>query len=123
MILIFGAGFRMASGDGATPWRGLPRSFVAGLHERSVLVASDGDVRCLQIDLAPPGARRLFGVDQDALCNRVVDLADLIGTEAERLADRLAGAADWPAQFGLVEAWLAVRLAAAPTLPPEIGAA
>ncbi len=79
VIVAFEAGFRIAA-DPVSPWRPLPRSFVAGLHERSVLVASDGAAHCLQFDLTPLGARRLFRLDLGDLRNRAVDLADSFGT-------------------------------------------
>jgi AraC-like DNA-binding protein len=125
VILVLGAGFRLAPGAGAPPegWRPLRRSFVAGLHQRSVLVGSAGAAECVEIDLAPLGARRLFGIDLDAIGDAVVDLDALIGPEAERLADAAASAQGWPARFAVVEAWLRARLQVAPAPPPAIAAA
>lgn len=121
VIVVFDAAFRMEEPGGG--WRRLGRSFVAGLHERSVLVASGGDAHCLQVDLTPTGARRLFGLDLGALRNRVVELEDLIGAEAGRLEDRLAGAPGWAARFALLDGWLSARLKPAAAPPPEIAAA
>ena len=122
VILVFDAAFRMTD-DATAGWRPLRRSFVAGLHERSVLVGSDGAADCLQFDLTPIGARRLFRVDLGGLRNRVVDLQDLLGAEAERLADRLASARGWPARFLLLDGWLAERLGPAPPPAAEIASA
>lgn len=121
VILVLGAAFSMAEAGGG--WRRLGRSFVAGLHERSVLVGSGGDAHCLQVDLTPPGARRLFGLDLGLLRDRVVELEDLIGAEAGRLEDRLTGAPGWTARFALLDAWLGARLGPAAPPPPEIAAA
>ena len=122
VIVTFDADFRM-SADKAGGWRLLRRSFVAGLHERSVLVGSGGTAHCMQFNLTPIGARRLFRLDLVALRGRVVELEDLLGAEAERLADRLASARGWPARFAALEAWLTARLGGAAPAPPEIAAA
>ena len=53
LILNLGAPFRVHDPGGA--WTAPEAGFVAGLHDRSVLVASPGRAHCLQIDLTPPG--------------------------------------------------------------------
>jgi len=121
VIIVLDATFRLGEADGG--WRRLGRSFVAGLHDRPALVGSGGDAWCMQFDLTPFGARRLFGVDLGALRNRVVELEDLIGPEAGRLADRLASAQGWPARFELLDGWLLARLGAAPAIAAPIAAA
>jgi hypothetical protein len=78
VILNLGAPFRMRDAGGAVV---ALDSFAAGVHERAVEVGSSGRARCLQFDLTPPGARRLFGLDLDTLAGRVVPLGDLMGRE------------------------------------------
>lgn len=117
VILIFEAGFRLRTVDGWTP---LDRSFVAGLHEHSVLVGSDGRAHCAQIDLTPPGARCLLGVEPGDLRNRVVDLEAVIGAQVVRLVDRLAEAPDWPARFELLDRYLVARVSSGSPGSPGI---
>ena len=49
----------------------------------------------------------------EALARQVVSLDDVIGRNADRLADRLFQAADWSDRFDIAEAFIAARLAAA----------
>lgn len=112
VVLTFAGGFRLREPPG--PWRDLPAAFAAGLYETSVLVASEGVADCLQIDLTPLGARRLFRLDLCEIRGVTLDLADLLGPPVRRLTEALAGTRGWPARFALAEAFLADRLAARP---------
>ena len=73
----------------------LAHSFVAGLHERHALIGSGGNALCLQIDMTPLAARRLFGVPMQHLRGNIVTLDDLPWTDALRLTERLVDLVDW----------------------------
>lgn len=92
-------------------------SFAAGLHDRQVTTEHDGWSHGLQINLAPPVARRVLGVPLHTLAQRVIPLDDVLGEP--NLADRLHDSGDWPTRFRLVDALLRRRLAAAE--PPSDG--
>lgn len=116
LIINFGPSFRIL--DPEDPDRGEARdSFVAGLHETYALVESTGTAYCMQVNLTPVGARRLLGLPMCDLTNRVVELDDLLGTEAHYLIDRLVEAPDWETRFTLLDAFFSERLTATPDLP------
>lgn len=94
-------------------------SFVAGIDDFASLVDCTGRAYCLQVNFTPIGARRFFGVPMHALARRVVALDDVLGRDADRLADRLFQAADWSDRFDIVEALIAARLAT--TAPEDAG--
>ena len=75
------------------------RSFVAGITDGPVLVGHGGSARCLQVDLTPLGARRLFGMPMSELANRSVPIDDVFGrfgsrTRAARRRRRPTGRRD-----------------------------
>ena len=90
-------------------------SFVAGLHDRYSIVESGGASWCVQVNLTPLGARRLFGVPMHELANRTTELEDLLGAAAPRVAAQLREAPSWEARFSRLESLLAARIAAGPT--------
>lgn len=96
------------------------RRFLAGLWDSWVLTSWQSPLDCVQVDLTPLGARRLFGVPMDRLANRVVALEDLLGAAVARLTERLYEAASWDQRFELLDAFLAERLATGPELSPAV---
>ena len=110
LILNLGAPFEVASPAGA----GTLGSFTAGLHDGPAVVTARGAAVCLQVDLSPPAARRVLGLPLAELTNRAVELADLPGTGARELVERIAEAPTWEARFAIVDAWLLRRLADGP---------
>jgi AraC-like DNA-binding protein len=121
VILNLGAPFSVdssGSGDGSDmqPFG----SFAAGLHDRCALVESSGNSRCIQINLRPLSARRIFGCAMDALENQTVDLHDILGQSFGSLMAQLEDADDWGTRFTLLDSYLAGRLADAPAVRPEI---
>lgn len=58
------------------------------------------------------GALRMLGLPGSRLSDRVVDLADLWGDDAEELIDRTLAAEDWPARFAAVDSILRRRAGA-----------
>lgn len=123
LIISFGPSIHIAPSEApsGTAERGRTvTSFLAGLHAHAVVTQYRGAQAGVQADLTPLGAAVLFsGVVAEA-ANRVVDLADVLGADAGRLADRLAGAADWAARFALLDTVLLAKLAAARRPPPEV---
>jgi AraC-like DNA-binding protein len=117
VIVAFGAPFRIALGTGPVETRA---SFAAGLFAGPVSIATTGPVACVQADLSPEGAARLFGGAVPALSGQMVSLDDLWPREAADLADRLAEAPGWPERLVLMEGFLAPRLLAGQGLAPEI---
>jgi AraC-like DNA-binding protein len=109
VILHLDAPYGVTGADGAT--RAHRAGFAAGMHETAATTESPrGRNRCLQLDLAPAAAHRLFGVPMHELANRVVALDDLLGPSARELQERLCGAPTWEARFGLLDDLLLRRL-------------
>ena len=95
-------------------------SFVGGLYDGPVDVEHDGEARAVQVDLTPLGARALLGVPLSELTRRVVDLGDLLGPDAERLAERLHELGDGEARFALLDRLLLERIGDAPPPRPDV---
>ncbi|MBI1238513.1 MAG: helix-turn-helix domain-containing protein [Alphaproteobacteria bacterium] len=87
-------------------------SFVAGLHDVSVLTSYCGHQHGLQIDLTPLGAYRVLGVSMAELTNRTVAIEDVVGPSLGLLRDAMAEVNDWSARFALAVRWLGERAAA-----------
>ena len=98
---------------------GQPRtSFLASLHEAPALTTYRGPQHGIEVNLTPLGARRLFGMPMHELTNEVVDLDALWGRAGDELCERVHGTEGWAGQLGLVDDFLAARLAEA--RPPEL---
>ena len=95
-------------------------SFVAGLHDSYAVVESAGWQQGVQVDLTPIGAHMLVGVPMSTLANQVVELGEVLGRCAARLVEQLGETASWERRFGLIDALLATRLAAAREPSPAI---
>lgn len=90
------------------------------MHDRPSRTAHDGRQLGMQVRLDPLGAFSLFGVPMSELGNRVVELAELLGTDAERWAGQLADTRAWEERFTLLDRLLADRMAAGPLPSPEL---
>jgi transcriptional regulator GlxA family with amidase domain len=92
-------------------------SFVAGLHERAVLVESTGIVAGIHLFLEPLATRAILGCPASVIANGVVSLADVIGTRTNaELHERLHEARTWKQCFGVLDSVLQRRIMAhAPT--------
>lgn len=78
--------------------------FVGGLHTRPAVVAHDGHVSGVGIDMSPLASRRLFGVPAAALTSQVVDLDDLLGpADAAELCDRFQTTPSWHERFAVLD--------------------
>lgn len=121
-VLIFGLGPRLGvvdhgDPDGSPSWFG---SFLAGLDDACTVIAHDGVMRGIQVDLTPLATRMIFRVPMYSLAREVVALEDLLGAEGRLLDERLMEASTWERRFELVEATLACKLANAQAPPPDV---
>lgn len=89
-------------------------SFAGGLYVRPVRVRHDGSSRGVQFDLEPPAVQTMLGVPAGALAGQTVELDDLLGADAHRLAERLHAAAGPSERFAVLDEVLLRRLARAP---------
>src|SRR5919197_3398325 len=96
-------------------------SFVAGLDERSAVTEHDGEAAGVEVSLTPLAAHQLFRVPMHTLARRVVELDDVLGPEADRLAERLHDAPTWPACFQILDDTILSRIGNAPE--PSAGGA
>ncbi len=94
--------------------------FAAGLHDAAVVTTSLGPTRGIQLNFTALGARRFLGVGMHAIANRVVELRDLLGHDADDLVGRLHEAATWEAAFALIDAAILARVARTIESPPEV---
>ncbi len=67
LILLLESGFELADEGHPGGWRGLDRSFIAGVHGHPARVASGGSAVCPQVNSTPLGARRFLRHDLDGL--------------------------------------------------------
>jgi AraC-like DNA-binding protein len=86
----------------------------AGMHDYPIVFGQAGRYFGAGIGLTPAGAYALFGTPMHELTNVLVELGDLIGDRAERLAERLAQARTWSARFDLLDGLLPRWLQAGP---------
>jgi len=95
-------------------------SFVAALTD-TYAVIEHGALHGIQIDLSPVGAHMLLGVPMHELSAQlVVPLADVIGSGAPEMVERLYEAPGWDARFALLDRYIAARLRDAPPPPADV---
>jgi AraC-like DNA-binding protein len=95
-------------------------AFAGGLDDRCVVIEHDGEMRGIQVDLTPPGARMLFGIAMHELARQSLPLAELMGGDARRLEEQLLAARSWDERFLLVEEDLGRRLEQASAPPADV---
>ncbi|MGE7433710.1 MULTISPECIES: helix-turn-helix domain-containing protein [Kitasatospora] len=98
-------------------------SVVSGLRRTATIAAHDGRLRGVTVSLTPQGAYRMFGPVAAELGNRWTDVSEVIGRGATELVDRLAGAAGWPARFGILDAFFTAGLAEGTEWDPAVARA
>jgi AraC-like DNA-binding protein len=120
MIVTLGPSIDIINGDRPAE-RGVYRSFLAGLHDVHVLTEYEGDQLGLQVNFTLLGAHRFLDVAMSDIANRCIGLDDLMGDgEADRLADLLYGAREWPARFDLMDRFLLGRLERGRPMSPDV---
>jgi AraC-like DNA-binding protein len=94
--------------------------FVAGLDDTFALTESTGAAHCVQLNLDPLAAYRLFARPMSDLTRQVVALEDLLGAGATLLTEELASEPTWEGRYAILDTMLAARLVAMPAPMPEI---
>ena len=85
-------------------------SFIAGLHDRSVIVDSTGAADCMQIDFSVLGAARFFRLPMHELANATTAFEDVLGEAGHRFLERLRNTPAWADRFELMDDFLAARM-------------
>lgn len=91
-----------------------PGAFVTllgGLHTAPALIVHEGRQSGVQAALSPLGARALLGLPAGEVAGIDLHADEVLGRDAREAQERLRLAADWPARFAVVDAWLLRRLA------------
>ena len=96
------------------------RSFVAGLDERVAVTEHDGAAAGVEVTLTPLAAHQLFRVPMHMLARSVVELDDVLGRDADRLAERLHDAPRWSKRFQVLDDTVQRQIAEAPEPSPGI---
>jgi AraC-like DNA-binding protein len=111
VALIISLGPRWRSID---PVTGAPvgtlRTFIAGLDDTYSLVDSETSGAAIQVDFTPIGARQLLQLPMHLVSKRTTELADLLGSQADRLVERLVEAPDWHCRFLTLDNFLLSRI-------------
>jgi AraC-like DNA-binding protein len=117
LIINLGPAYRLIDPDHTRPPLKL-NSFVAGMHESFALVESGGFAICVQVNFRALGACQFLAVPMDTLTNRVVELEDILGRAARRLASQMQNAPDWASRFDILDSFILARVEeAAPPSP------
>lgn len=109
LIINFGGPFRIGLGRHPTQ-ADRYASFAAGLFLGPVVMDSDGEAQCIQVNFTPLGGSRFFGLPMRELADRMVPIADLGDREIDRMAGRLGELNSWEARLDLAEAFVRARL-------------
>jgi AraC-like DNA-binding protein len=121
MVISLGRPFRQVRLPGMPAGAGTGfGSLVAGLADGPGVVDHPGGQEAVRIEFTPLGAYRFFGRPMRELAGVAVGLRDVLGAEADVLAERLASVADWSRRFDLLDAALLARLARGPAPAPEV---
>ncbi|WP_404794648.1 AraC family transcriptional regulator [Streptomyces tendae] len=119
VILGFGGPLRLADAVIGEPSVSAT-SLVSGIAATATVGERFEAVYGITVMLTPVAAYRLLGVPASALESRNIDLADLFGSEVERLVEKLAERPDWDGRFALLDRVLSGRLLSGPVSAPEV---
>ncbi|MEV0999838.1 AraC family transcriptional regulator [Nonomuraea sp. NPDC050202] len=92
---------------------------VAGIAPAAVRMAGRA-IDCIELQVDPPAAPGLLGVQPAELNGAPLDLAEVWGRDAARLRARLIETRSWDGRFALVRAALARRRRSTARLDPEV---
>lgn len=122
VILILGFGDQLQiSSVGSKSEPGKYQAFVVGLGEDSLITEHDGAQRCVEIELLPWAADRLFRGASTEFTQGIVDLEDTWGNDALLLIEQLSEMSSWQERFSLVERVLSEKFATSSRIiRPEI---
>ena len=100
------------------------RAPLGGLHTRPVLMPQHGPQIGIQLAVNPLACRRLFGMPAQELRSQVLELADVLGEDGDRLHDRLLATGNTADAVAVLREWLDRRAAAeAADQQPEVSRA
>ena len=97
-----------------------PPQFVMGAKDTVVVPDGLCAPSYVQLRLAPLAAYRVLNAPTCWLTGDAVDLADVVGPAARRLAEQLREETDWPRRFALLDEFLHQRLEQGPQPNPEV---
>jgi AraC-like DNA-binding protein len=115
-VLVFNLGSELRVEDTAGKLHRFPQPtvFYSGPSERYIVTETDGAQEGLVVELTLPGARRLLGRPLDELGDRMIALADLLGSRADEILGRIIEAPSPADRLALLEAAIEARIAEAP---------
>ncbi|NER82047.1 MAG: AraC family transcriptional regulator [Leptolyngbya sp. SIO1D8] len=87
------------------------QAFVVGLGEKPLIVEHGGVQRCIEIELLPWVANKLFCGASAELTQGIVDLTILWGSDANLLIKQLSESSSWQQHFTVVEQFLSEKFA------------
>jgi AraC-like DNA-binding protein len=119
-IINFGAPFRIVDCARRADSPQRLSTFVAGIHDSFVVVESQGNSCCIQVNFTPIGARLFFQLPLWELSNRSIAFDDLFGQQSLRVVETFAATGDWDRRFDLLEALIHKRMSEAMPPRPEI---
>lgn len=86
-------------------------AWAGGLRDEVLTTYSSGRASLLGVRFTPLGAHAFFRLPMDQLANRVFELEDLFGVEAERSLETLRAISNWPARIHRFEQLITDRFA------------
>jgi hypothetical protein len=75
------------------------RALVGGLHSRPAVLAHDGELFGMQLDLTPAGARALLGVPAGEISSSVLALEEVAGPATVDQLEAAGEGRTWPERF------------------------
>ncbi|WP_349741860.1 AraC family transcriptional regulator [Roseateles cavernae] len=109
LVIGFGTVYELTPVGSRAP-AGRHRAFAIGMAGGPMTAAHGAAQSCIELELPPWAAHRLFGGDRQPLEAGVVDLADIWGREADLLVEALHEQPAWPQRFAIIRRFLARRL-------------
>lgn len=97
-----------------------PPQFVLGANGSVVVPEGLCAPSYVQLRLAPLAAYTVLNVPARWLTGEAVDLVDVLGPSARRLAEQLREEVAWPRRFAMLDAFLLRRLNEGPQPTPEV---
>ncbi|WP_425558729.1 helix-turn-helix domain-containing protein [Catenulispora subtropica] len=86
-------------------------TLLGGLHTSPATIVHEGRQSGVQLMVNPLAARGLLGMPAGAVAGVDVAADEVLGRDVAEVQERLREAADWPARFAAVDAWLMRRRA------------
>ncbi|WP_330296170.1 helix-turn-helix domain-containing protein [Streptomyces sp. NBC_00503] len=105
---------------GAARLRPASRAMVSGPRTVPAIGVHAGRVSGLEVNMAPMGAYRLFGVPMWHFEDAHVDLEEVLGPPGRHLTERLQSLGSWADRFALLDEVFCARLEHGPPSAPEV---